>query len=175
MPWCRVPGMLAVMSQPRSAYDYAAASAFRRSMRVLVTSRPAAWLSSRLLPGLDRVAYRVVRGRLTFSAWVTRLPVLLLTTNGARTGEPRTARVLDIPDGDGFIIVAANFGQRANPAWYHNLRAHPRVCVAAGAPRVRTTPASYPGQSDSAGSSGRCPSTPDGSASRSGPANAPSP
>jgi deazaflavin-dependent oxidoreductase (nitroreductase family) len=100
-------------------------------MRLLVTSRPVAGLSARLLPGLDRVIYRITRGRLTFSAWVTGLPVLRLTTKGARTGEPRTVRVLGIPDGDGFIIVAANFGQRANPAWYHNLRAHPLVSVVA--------------------------------------------
>ena len=100
-------------------------------MRLLVTSRPVAQLSARLLPDLDRVIYRVTRGWLTFSAWVTGLPVLLLTTKGARTGQPRTARVLGIPDGEGFIVVAANFGQRANPAWYHNLRAHPRVSVVA--------------------------------------------
>jgi deazaflavin-dependent oxidoreductase (nitroreductase family) len=123
--------MLAAMSQPTSVYDYAASGAFRRSVRLLVTSRPVAQLSSRLLPGLDRFAFRVTRGRFTFSAWVTGLPILLLTTRGARTGEPRNARVLGIPDRDGFIIVAANFGQRANPAWYHNLRAHPRVSVAA--------------------------------------------
>ena len=84
---------------------------------------PAAWPRPRHLP--------VTRGRITFSAWVTGLPVLLLTTKGARTGEPRAARVLGIPDGDGFIIVAANFGQRVNPAWYYNLRAHPRVSVVA--------------------------------------------
>lgn len=50
---------------------------------------------------------------------------MLLSTKGARTGEPRIVRVLGTPDGDGFIIVAANFGQRANPACYYNLRAHP--------------------------------------------------
>jgi deazaflavin-dependent oxidoreductase (nitroreductase family) len=119
------------MSQTRSAYDYAASGVFRRSIRLLVTSRPVAQLSARLLPSLDRVIYRVTQERLTFSAWVTGLPVLQLTTKGARTGEPRTARVLGIPDGDGLIIVAANFGQHANPAWYHNLRAHPRVSVVA--------------------------------------------
>jgi deazaflavin-dependent oxidoreductase (nitroreductase family) len=84
-------------------------------VRLLVTSRPVAQLSARLLPGLDRVTARVSRGRLVFSAWVTGLPVLLLTAKGARTGEPRTARVPGIPDGDGFVIVAANFGQCANP------------------------------------------------------------
>lgn len=124
--------MLNAMNPPVTSYEYAAASGFRRWVRLLVTRRSVAWLSARLLPALDRVGYRVTRGRFTFSAWVTGLPVLLLTTKGARTGERRTTRVLGVPDGDGFIIVAANFGQRANPAWYYNLRAHPQVIVTAG-------------------------------------------
>jgi deazaflavin-dependent oxidoreductase (nitroreductase family) len=40
--------------------------------------------------------------------------------------------VLGIPDGDGYIVVASNFGQDANPGWYYNLRAHPEVSVADG-------------------------------------------
>jgi deazaflavin-dependent oxidoreductase (nitroreductase family) len=145
------------MTQPTSAYHYATSGALRRSARRRATSRPVAGLSARLLPGLDHATYRLTRGRLVFSAWATELPVLLLTTKGARTGQPRTARVLGIPDGDGFVVVGANFGQRANPAWYHNLRAHPRVWVVAGMPRVPTTPASCSEPSGSAGSSGRCP------------------
>jgi deazaflavin-dependent oxidoreductase (nitroreductase family) len=124
--------MLVEMTPPASAYEYSAAGVIRRSVRLLVTSWPVAQLSPWVPPGLDRLSYRVTRGRFTFSTWATGLPVLLLSTKGARTGEPRIVRVLGIPDGDGFIIVAANFGQRANPAWHYNLRAHPRVCVVVG-------------------------------------------
>jgi deazaflavin-dependent oxidoreductase (nitroreductase family) len=36
-------------------------------------------------------------------------------------------------EGD-FAIVASNFGQRHNPAWYYNLKANPRVsCTLGGA------------------------------------------
>jgi deazaflavin-dependent oxidoreductase (nitroreductase family) len=28
-------------------------------------------------------------------------------------------------------VIAANFGQASNPAWYHNLRAHPQASVTA--------------------------------------------
>ena len=35
-----------------------------------------------------------------------------------------------IPCGDGrLIVIASNYGQRKNPAWYHNLRKHPTVRV----------------------------------------------
>src|SRR6266498_2484541 len=108
-------------------YNYAQTGVLRRMVRQATTSRPLAWLSTRILPGIDRTAYRSTRGRFTFSMWMSGLPVVMLTTTGARTGQPRTTPVLGIPDGDRIVLVAANFGQRQNPAWYHNLRAHPRV------------------------------------------------
>ncbi len=61
------------MSQSASAYEYVATDVFRRCVRLLVTSRPVAWLSARLL-GHYRVGFRVIRGRFSFSSWVTGLP-----------------------------------------------------------------------------------------------------
>lgn len=110
-------------------YTYAEAGPVRRAIRQAVTSRPLAWASVRLLPGLDRAVYRITRGRFTFSAWVTGLPVVLLRTTGARSGQVRDARVLGVPDGDRLVVIAANFGQPTHPAWYHNVRAHPEVTV----------------------------------------------
>lgn len=63
------------------------------------------------------------------SRWVSGLPVVQLTTTGARTGILRTTSVLGIPDGHRLIVIASNFGQRQHPAWYHNIRANPQVSV----------------------------------------------
>jgi len=52
------------------------------------------------------------------------------TANTAYSATETALRLLAIPDRDGFIVVAANFGKSANPAWYHNLRAHPQAWVA---------------------------------------------
>jgi deazaflavin-dependent oxidoreductase (nitroreductase family) len=101
-------------------------------MRLLVTTRPIAWLSARYLPTLDRFAFRVTRGRFTPSAWVTGLPIVTMTTTGARSGRPQTVRLLGIPEGDGYLVVAANFGAGVNPAWYYNVRAHLRVTIDSG-------------------------------------------
>jgi deazaflavin-dependent oxidoreductase (nitroreductase family) len=38
-----------------------------------------------------------------------------------------------IPDDNGHLIVAANFGDESNPAWYHNIKAHPRVTIVTSA------------------------------------------
>jgi deazaflavin-dependent oxidoreductase (nitroreductase family) len=51
---------------------------------------------------------------------------LILTTVGARSGAERTSPVGWWPGPDGsWLIVAAAGGGARNPAWYHNIAAHP--------------------------------------------------
>ena len=59
-------------------------------------------------------------------------PLLLLTTSGAKTGEPRTAILTFTRDGDRWVVAASKSGAPENPAWYHNLRAEPIVEVEVG-------------------------------------------
>lgn len=63
----------------------------------------------------------------------TGIPMLLIHHHGARTGTERVTPLGCFPLGDGrFAVVAANGGSPAHPAWYHNLRARPRITVEAG-------------------------------------------
>ena len=55
--------------------------------------------------------------------------LMVLTTTGARTGEPRTSPVAYTRDGDAYVIIASKGGAPTHPAWYHNLVAHPDVTV----------------------------------------------
>lgn len=58
--------------------------------------------------------------------------LLLLTTVGARTRRPHTTP-LGFVDADGVrVVVASAGGSDGNPAWLHNLRAHPIVTVEVG-------------------------------------------
>jgi deazaflavin-dependent oxidoreductase (nitroreductase family) len=59
-----------------------------------------------------------------------KLPLLLLTTVGARSGQRRTVPVTYVADGAGYVVAAG--ANDANPAWYHNLLAHPTVTVEVG-------------------------------------------
>lgn len=61
--------------------------------------------------------------------------LLLLTTAGARSGQPRTTPVAYSTDGDHLVILASNGGKPAHPDWYHNLLAHPLVTVELGRER----------------------------------------
>lgn len=76
-------------------------------------------------------------------------PSLLLTSIGAKTGAQRINSLTYVRDGNNLVIVASNGGARRNPAWYHNLRAHPDVQVQLGREkrRVRAS-ALLPGDAD---------------------------
>lgn len=58
--------------------------------------------------------------------------LLLLTTTGAKSGEPRVSP-LSCKRIDGkLVIIAGNGGADVNPAWVYNLRANPRAHVELG-------------------------------------------
>jgi deazaflavin-dependent oxidoreductase (nitroreductase family) len=57
--------------------------------------------------------------------------LVLLTTTGRRTGEPRTVPMMAHRDGDRLLVVASNVGAPRHPDWYLNLVDDPRVTVEA--------------------------------------------
>ena len=58
--------------------------------------------------------------------------LLLLTTTGAKSGEPRIAPLAYHMDGGRYVIFASKAGAPTNPDWYHNLIANPIVSVEVG-------------------------------------------
>ena len=70
-------------------------------------------------------------GQATSGPFVGR-QVLILTTTGAKSAEPRETPLAYTRDGDDIVIVASMGGAPRNPAWYHNLLANPRVTVEVG-------------------------------------------
>lgn len=63
--------------------------------------------------------------------------MLLLTTTGAKSGQPRTAPLAYSTDGDHLVIIASKGGAPTNPDWYHNLIANPVVTVELGTERFQ--------------------------------------
>jgi deazaflavin-dependent oxidoreductase (nitroreductase family) len=59
-------------------------------------------------------------------------PLLLLTTTGAKSGRPTTTPLVYTRDGDRIVIIASKAGAPTNPAWFHNLKAHPVVTIEIG-------------------------------------------
>ena len=108
---------------------YAQANPLQRGLRRLGASGPGAWLFARVLHHIDRPVHRLTRGRHTFASLLAGIPVVMLTTTGARSGAARTVPVLGLPTEEGLVVIASNFGQARHPAWHHNLRADPDAIV----------------------------------------------
>jgi deazaflavin-dependent oxidoreductase (nitroreductase family) len=66
----------------------------------------------------------VVKGR--------RWPLILLTTTGAKTGQPRVTPLNFSVDGDRIVVIASKGGSATHPAWYLNLVANPIVTIETG-------------------------------------------
>ncbi len=69
--------------------------------------------------------------------YFANLPLLLLTTIGAKSGQPRVAPLAYTTDGDRFVIFASKAGAPTNPDWYHNLLANPTATVEIGSERFQ--------------------------------------
>jgi F420H(2)-dependent quinone reductase len=66
-------------------------------------------------------------------------PLILLTTTGAKTGQPRTIPLMYVPYGNAVLAVASKGGAVNHPDWYYNVLAHPEVTVEVGDETFETT------------------------------------
>ncbi len=73
----------------------------------------------------------IIGGRI-FGNWM-----LLLTTTGRKTGQPRTTPVGYLTDGDAMVIVGGAAGAAKQPAWWLNLESHPEAQVQVGRRKLR--------------------------------------
>jgi deazaflavin-dependent oxidoreductase (nitroreductase family) len=74
--------------------------------------------------------YRATGGRL--SGPMAGRSLLLLTTTGARSGQPRTVVLGYGRHGDDYLTIASNNGAASHPAWYRNLLANPIATLEVG-------------------------------------------
>jgi proline iminopeptidase len=70
--------------------------------------------------------YRETGGKVGHE-WKKGAKILLLTTKGRKTGEPRTAPLIYETDGDRYVIIASQGGAPEHPGWYRNLTKDPDV------------------------------------------------
>ncbi|HEV2370321.1 MAG TPA: nitroreductase/quinone reductase family protein, partial [Acidimicrobiales bacterium] len=95
----------------------------------VTSSRPGAWLFARLSHHIDLFVLKASRGRWTLARVLAGIPVIILVTTGARSGERRSTPLLGVPMGDDLAIIGTRFGQSGTPGWYFNLRKQPAAEV----------------------------------------------
>ena len=85
------------------------------------------WRPWKAITQLNIRLYRASGGRL--GGRYDRAPVCILHHTGAKSGVDRETPLVYLPDGERVVLVASMGGNPKNPAWYHNLKAHPRATV----------------------------------------------
>ena len=83
----------------------------------------------------DQVAeYEASSGQRANTLMDTGLPIIVVTTRGAKTGKVRKSPVMRVEHGGEYALVASKGGAPKNPEWFHNLVTHPdEVLVQDGA------------------------------------------
>lgn len=77
-------------------------------------------------PSLDKVVIPRTNGRVS-SAGIDK--VGLVTSTGAKSGQPRTHPLALFAADGGLLAIGSNYGRPAHPAWSANLLAHPECTV----------------------------------------------
>jgi len=80
----------------------------------------------KIVNAVHRPLFRLTKGKVGRKG--LGMPVLVLTTTGAKSGAKRSVMLTSpLRLGDSYVLVASRGGDDQNPAWLHNLRAHPAV------------------------------------------------
>jgi deazaflavin-dependent oxidoreductase (nitroreductase family) len=92
------------------------------------------WLLA-LITRAHRFVYLKSGGRI--GARMLWMRMLLLVTTGRKSGREFKTPLLCIEDGDRFIVVASNAGDRREPSWWLNLQARPEATIHFARERIR--------------------------------------
>ncbi len=107
---------------------------WERPLEAIARSRPGGWIALNVANPLDQRLLEWSNGRV--GVFVGQSVGLLYST-GAKSGQPRKTPLLYVRDDDGIVLIASQTGKPTNPAWYHNVKANPRVeFLPRGGPRA---------------------------------------
>jgi deazaflavin-dependent oxidoreductase (nitroreductase family) len=109
---------------------------FTLSVQKFLASAPMSWLMAQILHHMDALVLRLSGGKQTL-AGITGVPIVQVTTIGAKSGHHRRLPLTGLPDGENYVLIASNFGRAHHPGWYYNLKANPECTVNKGG-TVRT-------------------------------------
>jgi deazaflavin-dependent oxidoreductase (nitroreductase family) len=104
-----------------------------RAMSSFAASPAGSWFFLHVANPVDRRLLPATNGRLSLSIGQ---PVLCLEVVGAKSGQIRRTPLLFTEVNGDLVLIASATGRPKHPAWYHNIRANPRVKVYA--PGCRT-------------------------------------
>lgn len=79
----------------------------------------------------DLIAHMRANGGVVTAGPLAGHPLLVLTSVGAKSGEPRRAILTFSRDGSDYVVAGTASGSTTDPAWLHNVRADSDVMLEA--------------------------------------------
>lgn len=110
-------------------YEVKETNALQRVTQKVASTKPVAWVFQRTLFPVDKLMFKASKGKLTVPGLMAGLPVIMLTTTGAKTGKQRTMPLLGVPIDGELAVIGSNYGQHSTPGWVYNLEADPTASV----------------------------------------------
>ena len=81
--------------------------------------------------------YNVSGGRI--GGKMGKLPILLLTTTGRKSGKQRTLPLSYIMDDEAYVITASAGGADKHPGWFFNIRSNPQATIQVKDKHIKVT------------------------------------
>ena len=78
-------------------YHLSRPNVFQRLIQAFASTRPGAWLFSKVLRHLDDVVGRLTSGRTSAPEVLAGLPVIDVVTTGRKSGLPRRSHLIAVP------------------------------------------------------------------------------
>jgi deazaflavin-dependent oxidoreductase (nitroreductase family) len=115
-------------------------NAFQKLIHRFLMLKPVSAFLAKVLHHADTFLLRLINDHYTFAQFVG-LPIIQLTTIGARTGQTRKIPLVGLVDREKIILIASSFGRAQHPAWYYNLKARSECYVHQTGKQELTLPA----------------------------------
>jgi deazaflavin-dependent oxidoreductase (nitroreductase family) len=80
-----------------------------------------------LFMGVNSFLIHASKGKI--GAKLGKQSILLMHTVGRKTGKHYTTPIAYFPLEKGFYVIASNWGQEKNAAWYYNLKQQPEITI----------------------------------------------
>jgi deazaflavin-dependent oxidoreductase (nitroreductase family) len=99
-------------------------STFQKLIYRFLMLKPVSAFLANVLHHADAILLNLTNDHHTFTGFAG-LPIIQLTSIGAKTGKLRTSPLVGLMDENKIALVASSFGRAHNPGWYFNLKTHP--------------------------------------------------
>ncbi|MEB3983722.1 nitroreductase/quinone reductase family protein [Mycobacterium sp. 663a-19] len=103
---------------------------YHRILTWFIRTRAGVWMVLHVVNPIDKRLMRWSNGSLNMTVGTGYADSsMLLRCTGAQSGKTRDVPVFAFDHDGGWVLIASQGGLESNPAWYHNLKAHPRCAL----------------------------------------------